>query len=252
MEYGLTSSDLPKKKVIKKISTDNNIMGECREGFYGIWHISVKEKIKTNTMMITSNDAVIFIIDGSVTLFEYTEPNNFRKVNISAKKSYKIKRNTVFEVKSKIKSEIIIFHLDINKVEAITLPFSLSSSKKSFKTIHKINNIQDYRKKYWGYIYSIFSENTCGKVMYIEAGSSGSLEYHLKKYETYYVYEGSCNVDLRYGRAVNKTIKLRKGNIFHLAPGIMHRRRGSTENCVIIEISTKDNDSDSYIVESGA
>ena len=176
---------------------------------------------------------------------------NYRKVDIPTKKFYKIKKNTVFEIKSKTSTDIIIFHLDIKQVEAIYLPFSLSSSNSAFKTVKKLNNISDYRKKYWGYIYSIFSENTCGKVMCVEEGSSGSLEYHLEKYETYYVYEGSCYVDLRYGRAINKTIKLKKGDIFHLAPGIMHRRRGSTENCVIIEISTKDNDSDSYIVESG-
>ena len=251
MEYGLKSSDLPKKKAIKRISSDSNILSDYRENFYGIWHIPLKAKLKTKTMIITSNDAIIFVIDGSVTLFEYNGVKNYRKVDIPTKKFYKIKKNTVFEIKSKTSSDIIIFHLDIKQVEAIYLPFSLSSSNRAFKTVKKLNNISDYRKKYWGYIYSIFSENTCGKVMCVEEGSSGSLEYHLEKHETYYVYEGSCYVDLRYGRAINKTIKLKKGDIFHLAPGIMHRRRGSTENCVIIEISTKDNDSDSYIVESG-
>ncbi len=251
MEYGLKSSDLPKKKAIKRISSDSNILSDYRENFYGIWHIPLKAKLKTKTMIITSNDAIIFVIDGSVTLFEYNGMKNYRKVDIPTKKFYKIKKNTVFEIKSKTSTDIIIFHLDIKQVEAIYLPFSLSSSNSAFKTVKKLNNISDYRKKYWGYIYSIFSENTCGKVMCVEEGSSGSLEYHLEKYETYYVYEGSCYVDLRYGRAINKTIKLKKGDIFHLAPGIMHRRRGSTENCVIIEISTKDNDSDSYIVESG-
>lgn len=251
MEYGLKSSDLPKKKVIKRISNDSSILCDYRKNFYGIWHIPLKAKQKTKTMIITSNDAIMFVIDGSVTLFEYNGVDNYRKIDIPTKKSYKIKKNTVFEIKSKKNSNSIIFHLDIKQVEAMTLPFSLSSSKSHFKQVKKLNSISDYRKKYWGYIYSIFSENTCGKVMCVEEGSSGSLEYHLEKYETYYIYEGSCYVDLRYGRAINKSIKLTKGNIFHLAPGIMHRRRGSTENCVIIEISTKDNDSDSYIVESG-
>tara|TARA_B100000900_G_scaffold362331_1_gene335521 strand:+ start:1450 stop:2208 length:759 start_codon:yes stop_codon:yes gene_type:complete len=251
MEYGLSSSDLPKKKYIKKISKDCNILGDYRENFYGVWHIPLKANTKTNTIMVTSNDLTVFLIDGAVTLFQYTSPNNYKKVDITEKKSYKIKKNTIFEIKSKTKSNVIIFHKDIDRVEMVYLPFSLSSLKKNFKKISKLHNIQDYRKKYWGYIYSIFSESTCGKVMCIEAGSTGSLEYHLEKYETYYVYEGSCHIDLRYGRATNKTIKLVKGNIFHLSPGIMHRRRGSTENCVIIEISTKDNDSDSFIVESG-
>ena len=91
MEYGLKSSDLPKKKVIKRISNDSSILCDYRKNFYGIWHIPLKAKQKTKTMIITSNDVIMFVIDGSVTLFEYNGVDNYRKIDIPTKKSYKIR-----------------------------------------------------------------------------------------------------------------------------------------------------------------
>tara|TARA_A100001015_G_C14995252_1_gene715898 strand:+ start:1233 stop:1991 length:759 start_codon:yes stop_codon:yes gene_type:complete len=251
MDYGLKSSDLPKKSNLKNLYKTSSILGVSRDNFYGLWHLSLKQKTNSDTLSISSNDAVIFAINGSITIYEYSSPFHFKKINLTNKKSYLLKKNNIFQIHALKKSDIMIFHKNISKIEFNILPFSLINKKAKFKNIKNTDDIFDLRDKYWGSIYSVFSDDTCGKVMNIHAKSTGSLEYHLEKYETYYILEGSCFVDIRYGRAINKTIKLNKGNIYHLSPGIMHRRRGSSEKCVIVEISTKDQDSDSYIVESG-
>ena len=48
-------------------------------------YIPLKAKQKTKTMIITSNDAIMFVIDGSVTLFEYNGVDNYRKIDIPTK-----------------------------------------------------------------------------------------------------------------------------------------------------------------------
>ena len=57
-------------------------------------------------------------------------------------------------------------------------------------------------------------------------------------------------VGIRIGRAENKSITLHPGDGFVIPPGLMHCRIG-LENSVIIEVSTKDDDKDSHLVEDG-
>ncbi len=109
----------------------------------------------------------------------------------------------------------------------------------------------DFRKKYWGKICSIVSrDDFAGKRMFMNAGTQSSLEYHVNKKECYYLQEGKLKVGLRVGRAENKSITLEKGDTLILQPGVMHMRI-CLEDCVIIEVSTKDEDSDSHLVEDG-
>ena len=70
------------------------------------------------------------------------------------------------------------------------------------------------------------------------------------KYESYYLDKGKVKVGLRVGRAENISVTINEGYTFSLFPGLMHCRVG-IDNCKIIEISTKDEDSDSYLVEDG-
>ena len=66
----------------------------------------------------------------------------------------------------------------------------------------------------------------------------------------YFIETGKLKVGLRVGRAQNTSLTLEAGEIFHINPGLMHMRM-ALEDTVIIEVSTKDNDSDSHIVEDG-
>ena len=75
-------------------------------------------------------------------------------------------------------------------------------------------------------------------------------EFHIKKQESYYIYEGELDIGLRYSRAKQKITKLKKNNIFTMMPGTMHMRMAK-KNTIIIEMSNKDDDTDSIIVHDG-
>jgi len=105
--------------------------------------------------------------------------------------------------------------------------------------------------KYWGYMDTLFDfENCTVKRIFMRKGCQSSLEFHCIKREVYYVESGILKIGLRVGRAENKSVTLSEGEIFHIEPGLMHMRIAVTD-CIIVEISTKDNNSDSHIVEDG-
>lgn len=109
----------------------------------------------------------------------------------------------------------------------------------------------DVREKYWGRIETILSnDEIAAKRIFVQTGGQGSLEYHVEKRETYYVHSGKVKVGLRIGRAENRSIVMTPGESYDVRPGVMHLRVG-LEDTVIIEISTPDSDSDSYLVEDG-
>mgnify|MGYP003629956114 CR=1 FL=1 len=110
---------------------------------------------------------------------------------------------------------------------------------------------KDVVEKYWGNMFPIFeNDNFCVKRIFMKKDSQSSLEYHVKKKEMYFIETGKLKVGLRVGRAQNTSLTLEAGEIFHINPGLMHMRM-ALEDTVIIEVSTKDNDSDSHIVEDG-
>lgn len=106
-------------------------------------------------------------------------------------------------------------------------------------------------EKYWGRMDTLFEgEDFTVKRIFMGAGSQSSLEYHVRKKESYYIESGVLKVGLRIGRAENKSITLRKGDVFHIPVGLMHMRIAE-EDVVIIETSSKDDDGDSHLVEDG-
>jgi len=108
----------------------------------------------------------------------------------------------------------------------------------------------DVRQKYWGRIETILSDDVAAKRIFVEKGGQSSLEYHVEKRESYYIHSGLLKVGLRIGRAENYSIVMTAGDSYDVRPGVMHMRMG-LEDTVIIEVSTRDNDADSYLVEDG-
>lgn len=106
-------------------------------------------------------------------------------------------------------------------------------------------------EKYWGDMTTIFEDDVHSvKRIFMRAGTQSSMEFHIKKKEMYYIESGDLKVGVRIGRAKNKSLILKKGDVFHIEPGLMHMRIALTD-VVIIEVSTKDDDGDSHIVEDG-
>lgn len=109
----------------------------------------------------------------------------------------------------------------------------------------------DYREKYWGDIQTIATGIYTAKRMLVKKGTNASLEFHCQKLENYYMHSGTLRLRLRAGRGEDRYFELSQGMTIFIPPGLMHQRGGQTDN-VIIEISTHDEDSDSFLVEDGA
>ena len=108
----------------------------------------------------------------------------------------------------------------------------------------------DYREKYWGDIQTIINRNYTGKRMFARTGTQASLEFHCAKIESYYIHSGILLVRLRAGRGEDFYFELPAGSTLFVPPGLMHQR-GGLKDVVIIEASTHDEDSDSFLVEDG-
>jgi mannose-6-phosphate isomerase-like protein (cupin superfamily) len=108
----------------------------------------------------------------------------------------------------------------------------------------------DVREKYWGRIETIVSGEIAAKRIFVRKGGQSSLEYHVEKSESYYIHSGLLKVGLRIGRAENRSIVMVAGQSYDVRPGVMHMRMG-LEDTTILEVSTRDSDSDSYLVENG-
>lgn len=108
----------------------------------------------------------------------------------------------------------------------------------------------DYREKYWGNIQSIVSKDYSGKRIFVRQSKNASLEFHCNKNEGYYIHSGNLLLRLRAGRGQDQFFELNEGSSSFTPPGLMHQR-GGLEDTVIIEISTRDDDKDSFLVEDG-
>ena len=108
----------------------------------------------------------------------------------------------------------------------------------------------DLRSKYWGSIETIVNAGYTGKRLFFRKGKHSSLHFHCAKMETYFIHSGCLLVRLRAGRGEDRWFPLRPGAILNIPPGLMHQS-GAIEDTVIMEVSTHDEDSDSFLVEDG-
>ena len=68
--------------------------------------------------------------------------------------------------------------------------------------------------------------------------------------ETYFIHSGRLLVRLRAGRGQDRWFTLGPGTLLNIPPGLMHQS-GALEDTVIMEVSTHDEDADSFLVEDG-
>ena len=94
-------------------------------------------------------------------------------------------------------------------------------------------------EKPWGYEL-IWAETGAyvGKVLFVRAGESLSLQYHVEKEESWYVQDGRARLELgRSGEAVLNEEVIAAGAAFHYSPGTVHRVT-ALEDTTILEVST--------------
>ncbi|MDP9260633.1 MAG: cupin domain-containing protein [Actinomycetota bacterium] len=82
------------------------------------------------------------------------------------------------------------------------------------------------------------AEAYVGKILFVRAGQSLSLQFHNVKDESWYVQEGQAKLELAgEGEAILKTEVIGPGACFRFRPGTVHRVT-ALEDTTIIEVST--------------
>lgn len=95
--------------------------------------------------------------------------------------------------------------------------------------------------KPWGEeIIFAHTERYAGKILKIKRGESLSLQYHERKEESLYLYEGVLQLTLEVdGRRETRT--LQAGEALHFPAGTRHRME-ATADCILFEVSTPELD----------
>jgi mannose-6-phosphate isomerase len=77
-----------------------------------------------------------------------------------------------------------------------------------------------------------------GKILFVAAGHSLSLQYHERKDESWFVQSGRARLELgASGAAVLNEVAIGPGEAFHYPPGTVHRVT-ALEDTTILEVST--------------
>jgi mannose-6-phosphate isomerase len=94
-------------------------------------------------------------------------------------------------------------------------------------------------EKPWGWeLIWALTELYCGKLLFVKAGESLSLQFHKEKDESWYVQEGRAQVELAMpGDAVTDREIVAPGAAFRFRPGTVHRVT-AIEDTLIVEVST--------------
>ena len=94
-------------------------------------------------------------------------------------------------------------------------------------------------EKPWGWeLIWAEAEAYVGKILFVRAGQSLSLQFHNVKDESWYVQEGRAKLELGdTGQAILNTEVIGPGDCFRFRPGTVHRVT-ALEDTTIIEVST--------------
>lgn len=110
----------------------------------------------------------------------------------------------------------------------------------------KLEDLTDFTvQKPWGFE-TRFAENDkyLGKILYIAKNHKLSRQYHEKKDETIFVYNGTLTLELGMpGTKSFETKTLRYGDRFRVLPGVIHRFIADEDGPVtLLEVSTPEID----------
>ena len=93
--------------------------------------------------------------------------------------------------------------------------------------------------KPWGHeeIFALVEGSYVGKLLFVKAGESLSLQYHHAKDETIALVSGQVEIDLGDSKENLTAASLSAGDSVHVTPGMLHRLR-AIEDSVLVEAST--------------
>jgi mannose-6-phosphate isomerase-like protein (cupin superfamily) len=94
-------------------------------------------------------------------------------------------------------------------------------------------------EKPWGYeLIWALTDDYCGKILFVKAGESLSLQFHREKDESWYIHSGRAELEM--GTPGDKTPNrevVGAGAAFRIRPGTIHRVK-ALEDTLILEVST--------------
>jgi mannose-6-phosphate isomerase len=95
-------------------------------------------------------------------------------------------------------------------------------------------------EKPWGWeLVWAETEQYAGKLLFVRAGESLSLQYHERKDESWLVQEGRARLELGDVGGDLEVFEIAPGDTFHFRPGTVHRVT-AIEDTLVIEVSTAD------------
>jgi mannose-6-phosphate isomerase len=94
-------------------------------------------------------------------------------------------------------------------------------------------------EKPWGHeLIWALTDVYCGKVLFVKAGHSLSLQFHREKDESWLIQSGRAKLELGdVGETILKEEVIGPGAAFHYTPGTVHRVT-AIEDTTILEVST--------------
>jgi len=252
MTYGFFYKEMKKVFTPKPVKKRWGTIITISTTEYTLEQIYLKQK-GVQPLYYMQREGVYYIEDGPVLLRIINRNGNKRSILLKKGNIFKVQPGLIHGLKGEKESMVYFFS---NSVKG-DKPYYIETQQEAdaspdFPLVKnvKLEKTSDFRNKYWGTIETIVSREYCGKKIVINKGTQNSLEVHCQKYETYFIHSGKVKVGLRIGRGENRSVILKKGDVFHVPPGLIHMRIG-IEDSVIMEISTKDDDSDSHLIEDG-
>ena len=94
-------------------------------------------------------------------------------------------------------------------------------------------------EKPWGYeLIWALTDDYCGKILFVKAGESLSLQFHREKDESWFVHSGRAELEMGSpgDKSPNSEV-VGAGAAFRIRPGTIHRVK-ALEDTVILEAST--------------
>ena len=94
-------------------------------------------------------------------------------------------------------------------------------------------------EKPWGWeLIWAETDDYVGKLLFVKAGESLSLQYHEVKDESWYVQEGRAELELsRLGDDEREVVVIAPGDCYRFRAGTVHRVR-AIEDTLVVEVST--------------
>jgi mannose-6-phosphate isomerase-like protein (cupin superfamily) len=94
-------------------------------------------------------------------------------------------------------------------------------------------------EKPWGYeLIWALTDDYCGKILFVKAGESLSLQFHREKDESWLIHAGRAQLEIGApGDKMPNSEVVGPGAAFRLKPGTIHRVK-ALEDTTIVEVST--------------